>query len=381
MTRLTATRGMVAVCWAVLLAQAAWAGESVLYSMTENSIQYPATNRPVRVLIPESKTEIFAIDPETGGKRLIFSDGNATFMLVPTSGGRGGIVAGGGRIFAVAVDRQSVANGPHSAPAIYELSIDGSNKARKVFDIDNFGNLFVNSSGAKVGYMPGDSTDTHLVIRDTAAGRALRDTEIFSRTIDAEAAGAFGWTPDDRRIFFGLSGGLDDDEALWTTSNSPTGTYVMNADAGTPQRLAPEAALHAKVSGMRPSPDIPAHLIGILPDGGYLLTDSQYNPTGNNGAMYLYSLDLAKKTQRIIPLQVDGGPTSFHLSPANTRLVMTVDARISGPQSPVRTTGNVDVWVLDLESGKQTKLFSFTNTDPMGTRVPWINVIGWLRDE
>jgi hypothetical protein len=40
--------------------------------------------------------------------------------------------------------------------------------------------------------------------------------------------------PDDKRIFFALSGGLDDDEALWTTMNSPIGTYVMNEDV--PQR-------------------------------------------------------------------------------------------------------------------------------------------------
>jgi hypothetical protein len=374
-------KGRALVAWGtVFLAPAVWAGESVLYSITDNSVLYPATNRPVSVSIPESKTDIFAIDPETGKKRLVFSDSNATFLLVPTGRGRGGIVAAGGRIFAVAVDRQDAANDPHSAGAVYELSTDGSGKARKVFAIDNFANLFISPSGSKIGYMPGDNTETHVVIRDTATGKLLRDAEIFGRTIEAEGAGKFGWMPDDKRIFFALSGGLDDDEVLWTTPDSPIGTYVMNEDAGAAERLAPEAVLHLKVSGKHPSPDVAADLIGVLPDGEYLLTDSQYNPTGNNGAMYLYSLDLAKKTQRIFPWQLDGSPTSFHLSPSAGKLVLRDQPRIVGGQPRFTAVPTVDVWVLELESGKQTKLFSFTDTDVSGTKGPWMNLIGWLQD-
>jgi hypothetical protein len=37
-----------------------------------------------------------------------------------------------------------------------------------------------------------------------------------------------------------------------------------------------------------------------------------------------------------------------------------------------------DVWVLDLESGKQAKVLSFTDTDATGTKGPWMNLIGWL---
>lgn len=154
----------------------------------------------------------------------------------------------------------------------------------------------------------------------------------------------------------------------------------MNEDSGPPHRLAPEAALHAKLSGMQPSSDVAAALIAVLSDGEYLLTDSQYNPTGNNGATSLYSLDLTKKTQRIFPLQMDGGPTSFHLSPSATKVVMTVQPRIAAGQSGVRATPTVGVWVLDLESGKQTKRFSFTDADVTGTKGPWMNLIGWLQD-
>jgi hypothetical protein len=61
-------RALVA-CWIVFLAPLVGAGESVLYSVTERSILYPATNRPVKASTEEDKTEGFAIDPETGKKR------------------------------------------------------------------------------------------------------------------------------------------------------------------------------------------------------------------------------------------------------------------------------------------------------------------------
>ena len=366
-------------CWILFVAPTVWAGESVLYSVTENSVVYPARNRPVPVSITESKTEIFALDLETGKKRLVFSDGKARLQLSALRGGKS-IVVAGRRIFAVAVDRQDLANDPRTAGALYELSTDGSGGVRKVFAIDNFSSLFVSPSGSKIGYMPGDSTETHVAIRDTATGKLLRDAVIFSRTIEAEAAGGFGWMPDEKRIFFALSGGLDDEEMFWTTPNSPIGTYVMNEDAGAPQRLAPESALHPKVGGMEPSPDVAASLIGVLADGEYLLTDSQYNPNGNQGAMYVYSLDLVNKTQRIFPSPVHGGLTSFYLSPSAGKLVLMAQPRVAGGQAGLRAVPTADVWVLDLGSGKPTKVLSFSDTDPTGTKGPWISLIGWLQD-
>jgi hypothetical protein len=349
----------------------------VLYSISDRSITVSATNRASRTGYPvaEPKTDIFAIDPATGSKRLVFSDANASFFLVQAGSARGGVVAGGGRIFAFGVDRQTAANDHRAAGAIYELSTDGSGKARRIFDLDNFANLFVNPSGSKIGYMPGDSTETHVVLRDTATGKPLRDAEIFSRTIEAEGAARFGWTPDGKRIFFALSGGLDDEEALWTTPNSPIGTYVMNEDAGAPERLAPEVALHPKIPGMKPSPDAAADLIGVLPDGEYLLSDRQYSPTGNREGMYLYALDLAKKTQKIFPLHVG---TDFHLSPSCSQLVMeTSQGNTTNPPrySPAST---VDVWVVALESGKQLKLFSFTTPNVNNPDSQRMNLIGWL---
>jgi len=374
-------RSALAALWLAFLCPACWAGETVLYSVTDQSVMVAATNRPVSVSMPEPKTEIFAMNPETGEKRLVFSDANARIFLFRADSGRAGIVAAGGRIFAVAGDRQDFANDPQSARAIYELSSDGTGKARRIFGLDNFANLFVNPAGSKVGYMPGDSTETHVVIRDTATGKLLRDAEIFSRTIEAEGAGKFGWTPDDRRIFFALGGGLDNDEAFWTTSNSPIGTYVMNEDSGAPVRLAPEAALHPKIPGMELSPDAAASLIGVLPDGEYLLSDNEYSRSGNHRATCLYTLDLTRKTQKIFPLKASGDPGAFYLSPSGSKVAFTVNPGIVGGQPKYSVSSTLEVWVLDLDSGKQSKLFSFTTPNVANNRGPWMNLIGWLEGQ
>lgn len=380
------------VCCIAFLAPAVWAGESVLYSITDQSIMYPATNRLVSVSIPEYKTDIFAIDSETGKKRLVFSDANAEFMLLPggTTFWRGGIAAAGARIFSVVANRQARANGQQEPDAIYELSTDGSGKARKMFDIEdeaqspNFGNLFVSPSGSQIGYTHYIGGKTYLLIHDTTPGKLLWKTAL--RYSSEERTGwrfgsalGFGWMPDDKRIFFEVALSGDSDEAFWTAANSPVGTYVMNEDSGTAVRLAPEASLHPKIPGMEPSPDMAAVLIGELPDGEYLLSDVEHGPA--NRGTYLYALDLGKKTQKIFPLQVEGDPGSFHLSPFGHELALTANPSIVGGQPRLAARPTVDLWVLDLKSGRQIKLFSFNNTDVTGTKGLGMNLIGWLEGQ
>ena len=87
------------VCWIALLAPAARARESVVYAITTSEAQSGAAVSKM----PAFKTEIFAVDPDTGKQRLVFSDAKAPFFL-PT----GAIAAAGGRIFAEGIERNSV---------------------------------------------------------------------------------------------------------------------------------------------------------------------------------------------------------------------------------------------------------------------------------
>jgi hypothetical protein len=159
--------------------------------------------------------------------------------------------------------------------------------------------------------MPGDSMETHVVIRDTATGKLLRNAELFSRTIDAEGVRKIGWMPEGTTIFFSITGGIDNDDALWTTRSSPIGTYVMNEDAGPAERLAPEATLHPKIAGLDPLPDAAAVLIGRLPDARYLLSDVEYSHTHPHQEKCLYALDVAQKTQKLLNARRDHFSTIY----------------------------------------------------------------------
>jgi len=89
-------------------------------------------------------------------------------------------------------------------------------------------------------------------------------------------------------------------------------------------------------------------------------------------------LDLAKKTQRIFPLRIDGLPGNFHLSPARDRLVFTSVKEEYQKQPRFKAISALSVWVLDFEADKEWNVISFPprdNTRPMG---PWVNLIGWL---
>lgn len=365
-------RWMSLLCGLLCVAPALQASESVLYWVTDQSIVYPVTNRLVKASTTEGKTDIFAIDPETGKKRLVFSDANAEFMLLP--GGRfpRGIVAAGGRIFSVAIDRRAWANNVGGQQAVYELSTDESGKARKVFDIGNFSNLFVSPSGSEIGYFI-DATAEAYLIRETATGKLLRKVDIQSRTLYGEVSQA-DWMPDGQQIFFSLGVSGDGDDAFWNTPGSPIGTYVVKDNGAVPTRLAPEPELHFKALGKEADIDVGATLIAVLPDGRYLFGDS---------TAPLYTLDLAKKIQKIIPTDeivgsISGLGSSLQLSPSGRQLALTATQREYAKQAKFTATSIVGVWVLDLASGKQSKLLSFTTHDGDGA---WINLIGWLEEQ
>jgi len=376
--------------WVVFLSSGVHAGDSVLYSVTtsESHSGIPVVKTQV------FKTEIFAVDAETGKQRLVFSDANVSFFLMPGGRLRGGIVAAGGKIFAEGIEPvQSAAHTPKFDPAapaaIYELSTDGSGQARKVFDTVrgeqsvNCGSQFLNSSGSEIGSVNYLQGKYYLVVCDTATGKLLRNSQLKYGSEERRgwrfgSISRIGWMTDDKRIFFTIELAGDSDDAWWDHAGSPVGTHVLGPDADTGVRLAPEAALHPRIVGMQPSDESAAVLIGTLPDGGYLLQDYEGDTNGAGGP-YFYELDLASKTQKIFPLRVDGDLGSFHLSHSGNRLVLMATQKEIAKQPSFASIATLSVWIMDLESGKQRKLLSFPPHDEThGADGPWVNLIGWL---
>jgi hypothetical protein len=334
------------------------------------------------------KTEIFAVDPVTGKQRLVFSDANAPFFVLT-----GAIAAAGRRIFADAIERNHLATsafflGPE---ALYELSTDGSGQARKIFDMGSdeqrvdFHSLFFNSAGTEFGNISFVDGKAYLFVRDTKTGKLLRKSELIGWRFGSGEK--IGWMADDKRIFFTEEfPSVEGPEVLWTTPGSLVGTYVLDENGATVERLAPEAELHPKIAGMEPSKESPAFLIGTLPDGSLLLHDYQRGPDGRG--VYLYELDLAKKTQKIFPLQTEGNADAFYLSRSGDRLAFAGTRKQSLKQlqnqflKQLQTAAISSVWLMELKSGGQRRLLSFPAKDETpGGVSPWINLIGWLEDK
>jgi hypothetical protein len=372
-------------CWIVSSAAQAQSGESVLYSVTTSEADTGIPIYKTQVF----KTEIFAVDPETGKQRLVFSDASSPFFLM-----KGSIAAAGGRVFAAGIlPVQTAAHTPHFDPAapaaIYELSIDGSGQSRKISDIRrggqgvNCGTEFLNSSGSELGSINPIEGRFYLVVCDSATGNLVRKAELKYGPVERKgwrfgSVRSIGWMADDKRIFFTIELAGDSPDAWWTTPGSPVGTYVLAENSDTAERLAPEASLHPKIAGMQPSNDSAAVLIGTLPDGGYLFQDA--------GGAHLYELDLSKKTQRLFPLPSDGNvhlaiPADFHLSQSGNRLAFMATKQDYQKQPTFTATSTLSVWVLDLQSSKEWKVISFPPRNVTRAFGPWVNLIGWLATE
>jgi hypothetical protein len=152
----------------------------------------------------------------------------------------------------------------------------------------------------------------------------------------------------------------------------------MNEDSGSVERLAPEAALHPKISGLQPLPDAAAVLIGRLADGSYFLSDTEYDATSSCQIVHFYALDLSKRTQKLFHFQRGDNP---HLAPSGDKVVLTISPENDQKQPTFKATSTVDIWVMELGSGRQAKLFSFSAPDVTNAKGPWMNLIGWLQEQ
>jgi hypothetical protein len=364
--------GFCLICVALLFTPSTRAGESVVYSITTRD---PNSHLPIE------KTEIFAIDLETGKRRTLFSDDlTAGFLLLPSGKMKGEIATADGRLFSVGIELSRDPAGGYSfqgPEAIYELSTDGSGSKRKVLGVDpsKMRGWFLNATGARIGHIEQADGKYYLVVHDSASGRLVSRTEFHygAPSMPSSPHGsmeAVTWMPDDKRVLFTVALGGDSNEAP-PTESSPIGTYVINEDTKTADQLAPEAALHPDdVNEKKSATEAPAVLIGVLPNGRYLACD-RLTLAPDGAKPRLYSLDLATRTQRIFPLNVDGQPGSFHLSPSGSKLVFMTTQRKYEKQQKVSIE---EVWVLDLASSKPFRLATFTVTDD---KPPVMNLIGW----
>ena len=315
---LSSPRGilLITACW-FAFHSAAFAAESIVYAVT--------TGQPGR--FPRiAKTEIFALSPRGDQPRRVFSDAGMTFLLV-TSGER--VMASTGvRIFAPGYDRKSYRSGLPTYPAaIYELSTDGSNRARKLFDLEgdggtsNYRDLFVSPSGAKLGHINSVEGKWFLFIHDTASGKLLLKMGLTPIALDCFVR-TVGWMRDGKRLFFTLE----------------TGDVHVTSDPS-----------YARA-------------------GSYLMPDAGGPPT-----TFLYTVQPSAGARRDFLVGTNIRVGSARLSPLGDMVVFTVSA--GERRVGTELLENRTVRVLDMVSGEQQTVFSFTANL---LNLPATELIGWI---
>jgi len=207
--------------------------KTVVYSMSD----YDANQQqvPLHQYI-DQHTDIFSYSMETQATTLIFSDKALPVFILNTSGGGEtaihDIVAtdpGSGKIYARMMPRNQY-NSYDDAGGLYELSTDGTNQYKKLFDFYSPDNFVLSPDATKIASLSNSS----LVVRALPSGE-----EISRVTLEAfkdNWISAISWAPDGKTLLMDVAAG----EASVTPAlpySQTVGSYLVNISDKSMQKM------------------------------------------------------------------------------------------------------------------------------------------------
>ncbi len=298
------------------------------------------------------KTEIYAADL-SGKRTLLFSDEQLKLELQPRNES-GYVVVRGDKAYMPGVERrwQGQPNpGVLADPsAMYELTLDGSNRFRKLFELQtNPSPLVLNPAGTKA-FLTAFVGDKYVAfIYDTSTWKLLQrwdmDALLEEHCPDCMPI-TQGWAGDDK-LFFRLEMVGDDDEA--DKKENAEGIYVVHEDGSDAGKLAREPGrpmmATRKVHALKPAADSEQLLVITGPDG---------------------------TAQKGIPLQNAKGARLFQLAPSGKFLLFVEDRLLKN------YTTERHLWAKDMATGEEKELYvlpppGYQNSQPNMT----LTLLGW----
>lgn len=347
------------------------AEEKLLYA-----IRYESLQRYPDIVI----TKIYSLDPVGGESHLIFSDENSTILLLPRRGmpGHPGevLVSSKNRVFAHAVEKRLRPGRwyPHKA-SVYELSVDGSHQARKIFDVigeQSLAEIFVDSSGTKIGYINFLDKETFVFIHHAQTGKLLHKINANGIFLDCFVS-TIGWLPNEKRLYFTLDTG--DVHVTSNDSYKKRGAYIINEDGTGLTKLPDKLVLFPLEKDFWRATESPPQFIGGSPDGTYIFRDVHSNRSygGIQTTSLLYKVNPETHFQMRIPLKISAGLNWFKLSPTVRHIAFT-EKVYSGDGS---FKWIEHLWIKDVSSGEEKILFSLDNRPFKGR---YLGLVGWLNN-
>ena len=347
-----------------------WAGEKLLYAIrSERLKRYPDI----------VYTKIYSLDTEGRESRLAFSDEKAMIMLLARRGmpGHPGeiLVSKNTKIFAHAVERRLNPGRWYASKAsVYELSTDGSNRFKKIFDVlgeQSLSEIFVHPAGTKVGYINYLDQKPFIFIHETETGKLLHRIDMSKIFLDCFAS-SIDWHPDGQRLFFTLDAG--DVHMTSEESYEKVGTYFIKEDGLELYKL-PQALFsfpERKRFGAHSS--VP-QFVGGLPDGTYIFREFKFKKDyrGTGASSFIYMVNPIIQSQKEIPLEVSEGLNWFKVSPHGKYIAFT--EKITPKEG--RYEWIEHIWVKGLASGEEKRGFTLDNLPFKGH---YLGLVGWMEN-
>ena len=347
-----------------------WAAEKLLYAIRSESLKrYPDI----------VYTKIHSDNPDGQESRPPFSDENAPIMLLPRRGlpGYPGevLVSSKNKIFVHAVEKSlNPGRWYPSKASVYELSSDGSNNFRKIFNVEgeqSLSEIFVNSTGTKIGYINYLNQKTFIFIHETGGGKLLHKIDMSKIFLDCFAS-AIGWLPDGNRLFFTLDTG--DVDMTSKESYKKVGTYFSKEDGLELLRLPQALFSFPEKKGFGAHSSTP-QFVGGLPDGTYIFREYKFRKgyPGTGASSLIYLVDPITKSKKEIPLRVSENLNWFKVSHKGKYIAFT--EKISSKEG--RYEWSEHIWVKDLVSGEEKRIFTLDN---MPFKGHYLGLVGWMEN-
>lgn len=340
-----------------------WAAEKLLYAIrTEQTERYPYSK----------KTQIFSVDVDKKESKLVFSDENTSLALLSKRGMPTNpadvLISSKNKVFAHAVER-SLDSGKwyNSKASIYELSIDGSNQFRKIFDVlgeQSLSEMFVNPAGTKIGYINYLDQKTFIFTHETNTGRLLNKIDVSNIFLDCFAS-SIGWMPDGNSLYFTLVAG--DVHVTSEESYKKVGSYLIKDNGKDLVKLPESLVLLPLPKDSWRGPD-PPKFIGSLPEDIYIFKDIKAKKGEGRQIIYsniIYSINNKTKSKEEIPLKISGMIDYLKISFSGEKLSFIEKSL------PDRLE---NLWIKDLKSKEESKVFSFFQK-PFKS---YFGVVGWI---
>lgn len=342
-----------------------------------------SNNDKLAMLRGYRKTEIYSVSMTDGKRTLVFSDQGMNFEITPVNP-----AAAAGKAYVVGVEREWRGM-PHPGayadpPAIYEISLDGANKFRRLFAVrPNQTSIEFNRDARKAAFETFEDGKYMVFIYEVPSWKLLHNWELTS-LINAHCPACLpmssGWLADGKRLFINLDFGAedDDDDSASTAAkvqNLP-GTYLSSDDGADIGALLPQA-IHLEFPGYTKQSNTIPYLIGQLSDGSYDFRDFALRkdpapkpPVELEPFLVQIAPDLS--VRQLVPLKkLRLG--NYALSPSGRYLAYVEDRQVPN----YRTERHL--WAVDLQSGAETELFVAPPPNPPGSLDPnvTLTIVGW----